>query len=627
MQCSNDVMTAQVPAAYAGYGGSSMQGMGHLGALGAMGYVAGLNDLAAALTKEERQARAAAAQAERVAKQAEAQAKHAENVAARAARAGNAPVTQQARQAAQQAKQAAAQAKRVQAQATHASQQAAAKAARVQRQADQTAKRAALKQKRLLGKTISVTPGKSEQAVDRMTGPITDAANSIQTAQGAARKALVSRNPADKVSAIKAAQTAASKMYAIGMTSAPPAGMRGMRGLGIDLTQLDQFGNPVDAGIPTTGQIDPATGLPYNPYAQSPTASGPYGFPPVPPIDLFGGASQTGLFPGQPFAANQIPLACQKNPNKPVCMTLIMQQSEQQQMQQVFGILQNMFSQLMDLVNQLLAQQFATQAGQQYQQQLQPPYNPYDPYGSGGMSPYGGDPYAGGYGSPYAPGGSVSQIPPGYEMDGDPYAAGGGDPAAAAAYANMGPQQPSANFGPYGQASGGAPQFPGQAASNIISSDSLPIGADAQGDEYAEGDASMIAPPMQYAASPSYGLPPPPQYQQQPAVRFIPTEAQMQQMQWAAQQGSASINQGPGAQMIQASAGPVFAQQQPVYYENNMPMLFSEQPSQTFPSGVLDTAPDGTPQYSMESLFTKLQLPGAGGDELVIGSEGGADGF
>lgn len=612
MFISGDVRSASMPASH--LVGQSFHGMGAFGGLnGVLGFLS-------AMTAEERKAKQAAAQADRLAKHAAAVADQQEKRAARA-------TTQQEHQAATQA---AAQAKQVQRQATAQSKAATQAATKAAATAKQVAKKAALQQKKLLGRTLNLTP-QGAAVVSKIAPAIEDTAKSIQTAMAAVLKARSSRNPADRSNALALVKTATSKMQSVGAAGAstPARGVRGLLGLGdvvvdpntgqyVDSTT----GQPVDpnTGLPiggttnpygTTspyGSIDPNTGLPYT------TSSSPYGVP--------GLTDPTGLF-AQPYSPTQIPAACQKNPNKPVCMTLIMQQQEQAQMQSVFSLLQNMFAQLMDLVNQLLAQNFQTSqaaaAGSIYGQGIPPsPYG--DPYGSPYGSPY-GDPYGGapGYYGGYSQGGDVSAIPAGYDVGGADMYGGGGDAATNAAYASAGPGQ---STGPYGGPAGPLPPGYGNpSASNIISSDSMPLGTDDGGDVYGGGDASQIAPPSVFGSDTNYGLPPPQQYAQ-PPMQVGPTPQQMQMMM-ANQAMSASFNQGPGAQGQFAASGPVYAQGGSVYMPDGSPQMFGQQPSYTYPVGASDTVPPGTamPQYQSAGLTQQLQLPGPGGDELVAGEE------
>ncbi len=534
-------------------------------------------------------------------------------VAAQAERLANAHEKAAARATTQQEHQAnklaAAQARQIQKNAEQVGKRAEAAKKQTERVAAQAAKKAARVQRKLAGKTIALSQ-RDASLYDKsgIAQKLQKAATDITAATQAVRKATTTRNPSDRSNALTLTKTAAQSTGEV--LPMKPVGMRGLGALGIDVQPIpDGYGGFIDPG---TGQptdqygtpIDPNTGLPY-------TSSGsPYGIPSV--GSGFPG-STTGLFP-QPYTPQQLPAGCAKNPNKPVCMMLIMEQSSQAQMQPIFTMLQNMFAQLMDLVNQLLAQQYQTSqaaaAGSIYGQGIPPsPYGGYpgDPYG--GQPGYGAPGYYSGYGSP---GGDVSQIPAGYDVGGgDPFS-GGGDAATNAAY-QAGPGQ---STGPYGGPPGGIPQGygPPDGASNIISSDSLPMGTEGSGDDYSGGDASQIAPPSMFGANNNYTLPPPPQYQQAP-VQYGPTQDQVRQMM-ANQAMSASVNQGPNAQMVMAAPGPVYAQGGSVYLPDGVPM-WGQQPAQTWPAGAQDYAPGGTPQYASESLRQQLQLPGPGGDELV----------
>ncbi len=595
-----DHNSAVLPATYQ-FVGQSFHGMGGMEGLGFLGAVLGHLH---ALTAEERKAKQVAAAAERLANA------H-EKAAARA-------TTQQEHQA---NKLAAAQARQIQKNAEQVGKRAEAAKKQTERVAAQAAKKAARVQRKLLGRTVAVSQADASK-IDKLTPVITDVAGALSTAMKAVLKAKATRNASDRTAAMASVKTAVAKAQSAGLAPGS-GGMRGLGALGIDVQPIpdgyggfidpgtgqptDQYGTPVgqQPANPYGTPIDPNTGLPY-------TSSGsPYGIPSV--GSGFPG-STTGLFP-QPYTPQQLPAGCAKNPNKPVCMMLIMEQSSQAQMQPIFTMLQNMFAQLMDLVNQLLAQQYQTSqaaaAGSIYGQGIPPsPYGGYpgDPYG--GQPGYGAPGYYSGYGSP---GGDVSQIPAGYDVGGgDPFS-GGGDAATNAAYQSAGPGQ---STGPYGGPPGGIPQGygPPDGASNIISSDSLPMGTEGSGDDYSGGDASQIAPPSMFGASNNYTLPPPPQYQQAP-VQYGPTQDQVRQMM-ANQAMSASVNQGPNAQMVMAAPGPVYAQGGSVYLPDGVPM-WGQQPAQTWPAGAQDYAPGGTPQYASESLRQQLQLPGPGGDELV----------
>ncbi len=238
----------------------------------------------------------------------------------------------------------------------------------------------------------------------------------------------------------------------------------------------DGSGNYVD---PSQGQyVDPSMSQGY--YQQPYTAPQAYPAPYQDPYstqqpyasNVLPGIDPTGLTPGfgTPFQSQQYaPSGCRTGSNLPRCLIFEMAQEDRQQFNYIFTILQQMYAQLLQIVQQLMAQ---LQQAQMSQSQQPPYYGPQGPYG---QPPYGTDPYSqgaygqppfgygGGYGSPY--GASSSQIPDGI-VDG-----GGGGPFDAGSSAIPGDIS-QVYPGPRGPM---APQ-PDQAP-NIISSDSLPDGA------------------------------------------------------------------------------------------------------------------------------------------------------
>lgn len=619
-----NAVTAITPPAMSGMGymGNPGIGMGDLADLAYLGQLYGqLGAMHAAMTAAERKAKAEAAAADRAQKQAEAHAKAVEAQAARQAaaqeKAGQRQAAQQTRQAAAQqaqaARQAAQQANKAKQQATQqankanaAAKQAEAKAKQVKAAADKKAKAAALRDKRIAGRTVKANE-KDSALIDKITPQVNDAQSTIQNALNLAKKAIQTRNQNDKVAAVNAAKTAGQKINAI---MGGGGGMSGMRGFG-DIVQDPNTGQYIDTN--TGAVVDPNSvgGVVSTPYSSVTTQTAG---------SLFGGIDPTGLLLGSAFQPIQTPAQCQRNPNKPICLQFQMQQQTQQQMQMVFSLLQNMFAQLMDLINTLLQQNFATQAGNLYAGGIPPTgYPPYDPYGGGAYgapSPY-GDPYSVG-------GGSVAPIPPGYDVG-----SGAADPFSQvpadvnAAYAGAGP---GSGYGPFAAPPPNAqlPQspFPDQ-QQNIISSDSLPAGADVYGggDVFSSwfggsGDASQIAPPAQFTANTAYSLPPPPQYSAAPILPQAPMIAP----------GSTSVTQGPGAQMVMAQPGSVFQQAPPIYDDGSSMPLFSMQPADADPFGGRDVVAEGTPQYETAGLFKELQLPVGNTDEIAIGEDDGSFG-
>lgn len=218
---------------------------------------------------------------------------------------------------------------------------------------------------------------------------------------------------------------------------------------------------------PSYGVTDPTTGLPLTSGLTS-----PFGLDP------------TGLTAGFSPFSTQLPMmsGCKPGSTLPRCLIYQMAQDDRQQFQFVFTMLQQMYAQLLQIVQQLMAQLQSAQ---------QQPYSPY------GQTPYGQDPYAQPYGpygqyggqypgpsgypgSPYyAGGGDSSVIPPGFQDGGGLYDGGGVGVPGDISQVFPGPSPASQYAAPGGF---------GPAQPNIISSDSLPAGAEPGGDSYGGGD-------------------------------------------------------------------------------------------------------------------------------------------
>ncbi len=361
---------------------------------------------------------------------------------------------------------------------------------------------------RLAGKKVLTSKPNTVSALDASIAKANAAAQAslanVKRLQATAKR---TRSKVDYQKALAAAQTAIKNVQTM-LPGAPvaQATMRGLMGLGACVP--DATGNGVDD---QTGQAcsltDPNTGLPQQPIYQQPLNTGlvpgfgtpgygyggGYGGGAVPapqytgfPYNVYGGSAGGG------YSGDR----CARRPDLPNCIILQLERNEQQQFQYVFSIMQQMYAQLLQIVQQLMAE---LQSAQQ-QPYGQSPYGPYGqtPYGQYGdpNNPYGQQSPYGGYGSPYpgpggypgqpyyAGGGGSSVIPPGYgDSGGDMFGPSGQAPGdAGAIFPGPGPMQQ----GPIAQ----GPSQP----SNIISSDSLPIGAE-QGDMWGGGDAASAQVP------------------------------------------------------------------------------------------------------------------------------------
>ncbi len=325
--------------------------------------------------------------------------------------------------------------------------------------------------------------------------------------------------------------SAGKVLQAINAPVTPPvaAKVNRLRGMGYMGTCMDSGAGDGSMVDDQTGQqCDPATGLPYGDtstgggYPQQPAyqqpgvyqgTTSPYGVSPTGLVPGFGlpqfGASPFGTFGSGGYA----PRGCSTGSNLPRCLIYQMAVDEQQQFQFVFSILQQMYAQLLQIVQQLLAQLQSAQQ-QPYGAYGQSPYaqSPYGPYGDPN-NPYGST-YGGAYpgpgypGAPYYPGGADSSaIPPGYgDSGGDPFGAGGAIPGdITQVFPGPGPMQQ----GPFAQ----GPSQP----TNIISSDSLPDGADTTvSDTFGGGDQGFVP---AYTPAPQSSQPLP--VQSQPAGQSV----------------------------------------------------------------------------------------------------------
>lgn len=379
--------------------------------------------------------------------------------------------------------------RKAQNQAKQAANKAAALAKRTQRKAAVAAKKAA----RVAGRTVQTS---NPAAASKINQAVQAAQTQLKNVTSLAATAKRTRNKADIQKALAAAQSAGKFIQTIKAPVTPPAAVKLLRGMGyLGACQDDGSGNYYDE---TGAPCDPSTYV-------DPTAGGGYVPPYVPPAPAYGqqpiyqgqygttspyGLSPTGLVPGfgtglPSFGQGYAPTGCRTGSNLPRCLIYQMAVDEQQQFQFVFSILQQMYAQLLQIVQQLLTQlQSAQQAPYGYGQQ------PYSPYGQSPYSPYTdpNNPYGAAYGGqypgpgypgvPYYPGGADSSaIPPGYgDAGGDPFGAGGAIPG----------DVTQVFPGPGPMAAGPIPQGPSQ-PTNIISSDSLPDGADAQ-DSFGGGD-------------------------------------------------------------------------------------------------------------------------------------------
>lgn len=386
--------------------------------------------------------------------------------------------------------------------------QEATKAANLAKRTQRRAVAAAKKAARVAGRTVQTS---NPAAAEKLNKAVQTAQSQLRNVTALATTARRTRSKVDVQKALVAAQSAAKFISALNSPVTQPvaAKVQRLRGMGYMGTCQDSGAGDGSMIDDATGQpCDPTTGLPYGDaggggyptqsYPQQPTypqqpvygQQQPYG----------GGLSPTGLVPGfglpqfgsafSQFGQNYGPLrACNTGSNLPRCIIYQMAVDEQNQFQFVFSILQQMYAQLLQIVQQLLAQLQSAQQqpyGGAYNQYQQTPYGPYgDP-----NNPYGGAAYGGQYpgpgypGVPYYPGGADSSvIPPGYgdAGGGDPFGAGGTIPGdITQVFPGPGPMQQ----GPFAQ----GPSQP----TNIISSDSLPDGADTTVDSFGGGDQSFV---------------------------------------------------------------------------------------------------------------------------------------
>ncbi len=403
--------------------------------------------------------------------------------------------------------------------------QAATKAAQLAKRTAAQQKRAAKKAVKVAGQTILTSNPAAAAALNAglvslknttsgllvataKNGAAIEAAKKIRDPK--ARSAAIAKGVANAKNLIKATQAHANKVQiAHNATPAAIPVKPALRGLGYfgtcqtDPSTGQLYDDGDGQGCDQSGggaYVDPTTGQPLQNYG-APLQTG---FPATTGFPL-----STGLTPGfgLPSINSYAPRGCNAGSNLPRCLIFAMAQDVQQQYQFVFTILQQMYAQLLQIVQQLMAQlQSAQQQPYGYGQPGASPYGPYgqDPYGGTG-SPYGyGDPayggqYAGpGYpGQPYYPGsGDSGTIPPGYGGDSGDLFAGGTPGDVSQIFPGPGPSQQ----GPYAQ----GPSQP----TNIISSDSLPDGADQQaGDMWGGGGGDARLPAYTPAPQSMVSLP------------------------------------------------------------------------------------------------------------------------
>lgn len=387
-------------------------------------------------------------------------------------------------------------------QATALAKRQAATQARQAKTATRKATAAAKKAVRVAGKTVQTSNPAAAQAIDAQ---IKAASSQLANVMSLATRAKSTKNKADVQKALVAAQAVGKTIQSLNAPVTPPVAAKAqkLRGMGYigDITGFRGFGtcttdangNEIDngdgygcadLGIPATntgttgGYVDPTTGLPLStttlPISTGLTAG--FGLPAMPTF-------------GTP--QGYVPRGCSSGSSAPRCLIYSMAQDEQQQFQYVFSVLQQMYAQLLQIVQQLMAQlQSAQQAP--YGAYGASPYgaSPYtDPYSQYGASPY-GDPSQYGYGGqypgpggypgdPYYSGGDSSQIPAGYDD-------GSGDSSSVPGDASQIFPGPSSSGGGYPMQSYGGPP-PG-----LISSDSLPDGADQQAGSGSDDAAGLI---------------------------------------------------------------------------------------------------------------------------------------
>lgn len=373
--------------------------------------------------------------------------------------------------------------------------QQAAKQARTAKQTATKAKQAAKKAVKVAGKTVLTS---SPNAAASINAAMVAAQNQLKNVMTLTTKARGTRSKADIQAALAAAHSAGTFINTLGTQGTPSATAQKLRGMGYmgnigscttdpstgqETDDGDGYGC-ADIGVPATNtaggvQQPYSTGLPY-----APTLPG------------YSTGLNTGLVPGfglPSYGAGIAPAGCRAGSNLPRCLIYSMAQEEQQQFQFVFTTLQQMYAQLLQIVQQLMSQlQSAQQSPYAYgQSPYGSPYgaspygaspydpsNPYSQYGAGYGGQY-GSPYGGYSGAPYYAGGDSSQIPAGYD--------GGGDGSVPSDVSQIFPG-PSPSGAGYPMESYGGPP-PG-----LISSDSLPDGADPTSGSNGSDDAAGLIP-------------------------------------------------------------------------------------------------------------------------------------
>lgn len=311
----------------------------------------GLNDLAAPLTKEQREAAAV----ERRAAQAALQAQRKANQAAvqQARQAGGAPAAQQARQqgqqlikAAQENVKAVAQQQRDVALEQRKAAQATATEARKLKQTEAKDKREVARVERLNKRADA----KNQHGRDAVQQKAFDVQNSV------AMKAELEKAKADVAAARK-------KLADIRAAKAKRGTVKGLFGFTSGLMYLDPY-TGIENGLPDPNaqppQFDPQTGQPIG--------GGGISLPPLQPP----------------------PKGCKPGSNKPVCLFYTMSQQQQQFMSSVLNQIMELQQELMGLIQQIIAE-----GGQGAYQE------PYPNYSGVQIDPLTGQPYPGQYPGAY----------------------------------------------------------------------------------------------------------------------------------------------------------------------------------------------------------------------------------
>jgi len=372
-------------------------------------------------------------------------------------------------------------------------------------QQKQAQRKAAKKAVKVAGRTVMTS---NPAAAEKVHAAVVAAQQQLAQVTSLASRARQTRSRVDIQKALTAAQSAGKFISSLHSGGTPSAAVTRMRGLGYMGTCISDPNNP---GVGVDDQTQQPCSVDANSTGTTPTYPGTTpSYPGVTtgyPGATTGYGTSTGLVPGfglpqgiSTFGQSYAPLrACSTGSNLPRCIIYQMAVDEQNQFQYVFSILQQMYAQLLQIVQQLMAQ---LQSAQQQPGASAYGQNPYDPYG---QNPYAQGGYGGGYGQPpqgyggqyqgpggygggvpYSSGGSSSIIPPGFDTGGGDMSQGiPGD----ASQVFPGPAQ--------GGGYGGQPVMnTGGAQTQLISSDSLPVGADQQATG-TQDDAAGIVPMAQ----------------------------------------------------------------------------------------------------------------------------------